>query len=79
MTNYEASKVARTGTNQLEVIREIITRQNMKQTKAPTVMPKDKADKVQWIQPMTRRSNEIKLNVYDRFYEPTTMIKIRTA
>jgi hypothetical protein len=79
MTNYEASKVARTGTNQPGVIREIITRQNMKQTKAPTMMPKDQADQVQWIQPMTRRLNEIELSVYDRFYEPTTMIKIGTC
>jgi hypothetical protein len=28
---------------------------------------------------MTRGSNEIKLSVYDRFYEPTTIIKIRTC
>jgi hypothetical protein len=28
---------------------------------------------------MTRGSNEIKLSVYDRFYEPAAMIKIRTC
>jgi hypothetical protein len=73
MTNYEASKVARTGTDQPEVIREIIMRQNMKQPKAPIKMPKNQADKVQWIQPMTSESNEIKLSVHDKFYESTTL------
>ena len=28
---------------------------------------------------MTRGSNEIKLSVWDRFYEPTTMIEVRTC
>jgi hypothetical protein len=72
MTNNEASKVARTGTNQQEVIREIIKRQNMKQTKATTMMPKNKEDQVQWIQLM-RSSNETELSVDDRFDEPTTV------
>jgi hypothetical protein len=77
MTNHEASKMARSGTDQQEVIREIIERQNMKQTKAPTMMPKNREDPVQWIQLM-RRSNETKLSVDDRFNEPTTMIMITT-
>jgi hypothetical protein len=76
-TNYEASNVARTGTKQLEVIREITTRQNMKQPKASTLTPKNRTDQVQRIQPMTRGSNEIKLSVRDRFHEPAAMIKIR--
>ena len=42
-------------------------------------MPKNQADQVQWIQPMTRESNEIKLSVHDKFYESTTMIRIRTC
>jgi hypothetical protein len=78
-TNYEASKVARTRTNQLEVIREITTIQNMKQPKASTMMPKNQTDLVQGIQSMTRGSDEIKLSVYDRFYEAAAMIKIRTC
>jgi hypothetical protein len=77
MTNQEASKMARTGTDQPEVIRENIKRQNMKQTKAPTMMPKNREDQVQWIKLM-RRLNETKLSVDDRFNEPTTMIKIKT-
>jgi hypothetical protein len=77
MTNYEASKMARTGTDQPEVIREIFKRQNMKQTKAPTMMPKTKEEQVQWIQ-LIRRQNETKLRVDDRYNEPTTMIKIKT-
>jgi hypothetical protein len=67
MTDYEASKMARTGTDHQEVIREIFKRQNMKQTKAPTMVPKTKEDQVQWIQLM-RRSNETN--------ETTTMMKI---
>jgi hypothetical protein len=59
-TNYEASKVARTGTNQLEMIREITTRQNMKQPKPSTMMPKNQTNLVQWIQPTTRGSDEIR-------------------
>jgi hypothetical protein len=70
--------VARTGTKQLEVIREITTSQNMKQPKASTIMPKNQTDQIQWIQPMTRGSTEIELSVHDRFYKPAAMIKIRT-
>jgi hypothetical protein len=58
LTNHEASKKARTGTDQQDVVRQIFKRQNMKQTKAPTMVPKTKADQVQWIQLM-RRPNEI--------------------
>jgi hypothetical protein len=71
--------VARTGTNQLEVIRELTMRQNMKQPKASMKTLKNQTNLVQWIQPMTRGSDEIKLSVYDRFYEPAAMVKIRTC
>jgi hypothetical protein len=67
MTDYEASKMARTGTDLQEVIRELFKRQNMKQTKAPTMVPKTKEDQVQWIQLM-RRSNITN--------KTTTMMKI---
>jgi hypothetical protein len=77
MTDYEASKMAMTGPDQPEVIREIFKRQNMKQTKAPTMAPKTKEDQVQWIQLMWR-SNENKLSVGDRYNETTTVIKIKT-
>jgi hypothetical protein len=76
LTNHEASKMARTGTDQQEVVREIFKRQNMKQTKAPTMMPKTKEDQVKWIQLM-RRPDETKFSVDDRYNEYTTMIEIK--
>ena len=65
VTNYEASKVAKTGTVQPEVIREITIRQNMKkQTKAPIKVPNNQADQVQCVQPIwTRKLDEIELCV----------------
>jgi hypothetical protein len=50
-----------------------------KQTKAPIKVPNNQADQVQCIQPRTRKSDEIKLSVYDKFHESTTMVKIRTS
>jgi hypothetical protein len=76
-TDYEASKMAKTGTDQPEVIREIIETQNMKQTKAPILMPKNRQDGVQWIQ-LRRESYETKLSVEGKYSEPTTMINIMT-
>jgi hypothetical protein len=40
-TDHEASNMAKTGTDQPEIIREIFETQNMKQTKAPIMMPKN--------------------------------------
>jgi hypothetical protein len=75
--DYEASKMAKTGTDQPEVIREIFETQNMKQTKAPILMPKNRQDRVQWIQ-LRRESYETELSVEDMHNEPTTMINIMT-
>jgi hypothetical protein len=77
MTNHRASKVGETGTDHQEAIREILKRQNMKQTKAPTMVPKTKDDQVQSIQ-LIRRSNETQLSMDDRYNKTTTMIKIKT-
>jgi hypothetical protein len=74
MTDYEASKMAMTWPEQPEVIREIFKRQNMNQTKASTMMPKNRGDQAQWIQLM-RRLNE---TVDDKYNETTTVIKIKT-
>jgi hypothetical protein len=76
-TEYEASKMAKNGTDQPEVIRELFETQNMKQTKAPIMMPKNREDRVQWIQ-LGRESNETKLSKEDEYNEPTTMINIVT-
>jgi hypothetical protein len=67
VTDYEVSKMTRTGTDPQEGIRELFKRQNMKQTKAPTMVPQTKENKVQWIQLMRRP------NITN---ETTTMMKI---
>jgi hypothetical protein len=76
-TDHEASNMAKTGTDQPEIIRKIFEIQNMKQTKAPIMMPKNREDRVQWIQ-LGRESDEIKLNVDIKYNEPATMINIMT-